>query len=86
MEKQEKKTSKFKAWWEKNKSDIEFCLWGMFMGAAGLQIGKRITGINRDIGTLRMHDKGILKYFDPDTGKEVDMDEACEVVKRVFRK
>lgn len=86
MEKQEKKTSKLRAWWNRYKYHIQaFGICAALYGG-GVCVGNYISNYQQSVGTLRLHDKGIVKYFDPDTGMEVNIEEACEVVKRVFKK
>lgn len=84
MEKQEKKTSKVKAWWGRYKYHILGFGAGIGAFGYGCLMGNYVSNYRRRVGELRLHDKGIIKYFDPETGMEVDVDEACKVVKRVF--
>lgn len=84
MEKQEKKTSEIKSWWEKNKGWIKNIGIGTALFGGGVYIGDKICTICTAGGMQKYHEAGIIKFFDPVKGVEVDVEEACEVVKRTF--
>lgn len=84
MEKQEKKTSKIKTWWEKNKHVIarkaETAAWyaGGFILGSWATRKMTIWAIER--GLFVAHTEGMIKFFDPSNGLEVPYDEAGELL------
>lgn len=91
MEKQEKKTSKIKTWWEKNKDKIADGAKTFAWYAGGFALGgfamKKITEKRMALTLEHAHRLGLFKYFDPENGVIVETaEEACKVAERVLNK
>lgn len=90
MEKQEKKTSKIKAWWEKNKGKIadgavkfSYYAGGFILGGVVMQ---RFTRAQDAMVMEYCHDLGIIKLFDPVDGVEIGVEKLIEVTDKVCGK
>lgn len=93
MDKQEKKAkakAARKEWWEKNKQDVTNLVWYVFGyalgGAVGYFTGKKVTTYQSACANAALREKGIIKYFNPATNTEVDVDEAVNIAREVFKK
>lgn len=84
MEQQEKKTSKIKAWWEKNKGKITNDVRTFAWYAGGFILGswatKNMVIYNIDRGLYQTHIEGMVKFFDPTSGAEISYAEAGKML------
>lgn len=55
---------------------------GVFL--LGTVVGDKYCLLKTGSGLERMHNAGVLKFFDPATGNEVNPEQVIEVCKRVF--
>ena len=49
-------------------------------GLAGYYIGQKLTIANIETGMAVIHDRGIMKYFNPETGLEIGVNEATKLI------
>lgn len=85
----EEKKSKVKVWFDKHKEEIKgealrFCWYAVGIGV-GYFVGTKLNSLRIDNGLLRMHADGLIKFFDPAAGIEVDMSELGKVVRKTYK-
>ncbi len=85
----EKMSTKMKAWYEKHKDDISKeairVSWYLLGLSLGYFVGSKLSEWQMDSGLSRLHDDGIMKFFDPAKGIEVDVTEATKIVKQMYK-
>lgn len=83
----EKQKGKIRTWYEENKEEIKkvgasiynFVVVGVTVGAACVLTDK-FTEQRIQLGIDRAYDEGIIKFFDPSNGNEVNMHEAAKLL------
>ena len=85
----EEKKSKVKVWFDKHKEEIKgealrFCWYAVGIGV-GYFVGTKLNSLRIDNGLLRMHADGLIKFFDPAAGIEVDMSELGKIVRKTYK-
>jgi hypothetical protein len=83
------KAQKLKTWIKDHEVEIKKTLKTIGVGAIlgfglGYITGDKITTTKIGNGYARFHMDGLIKYFDPSTGKEIDIMEACEVARKMY--
>lgn len=81
-----KQPGKLKRWFEERKDGLirGACVFGACLATAF--ITNKVSTVRCAISLKDMHDEGIIKFFNPSTGLEVNVTEACEVVKAMNNK
>ena len=85
----EKQKRTFKEWREDNKDLIDKIAGVVYIAGfigLGYVVGGRITELSVDNGLERCHNLGIIKFFNPSTGLEVNPNEALNVMKEFVNK
>lgn len=76
---------KAKEYLEENKEGIiHGCIFaaGIFVG--GLAMDK-ISDVRFGMGLLHLHDVGLFKFFNPDTGVEIGVQEALDIAQKITK-
>lgn len=81
--------NRIKGWIEEHKEEIKgevirICWYAVGIGV-GYFIGGKIHDLRIDSGTKQLYIDGILKFFDPSTGQEINLSELGKVVKRIYK-
>ena len=90
MEKQEKKTTKVKTWWDKNKGKIADRARTFAWYAGGFILGSwatnKMMGARVDAGLHKLNADGYIKFFDPAKGVEVNGTEFANMLDQMTKK
>ncbi len=83
------KINKMKDWFGKHKEEIKgelrrLCWYAVGIGV-GYFVGTKMHDLRIDNGLMRMYSDGLMKFFDPATGNEVDIDELGKVIKKIYK-
>lgn len=77
--------NKLKTWYGKNEDEIKtkakkfgYCAAGL---GVGYLVGKQMTIFKSALGLADMNSLGIIKFFDPSKGVEINVKEACALLK-----
>ena len=83
-----KRIDKIKNWAKENKDEIIGVCGGIAAATAGCilmvtgyKLGHAECDLRTSLGLMRMHDSGFLKFFNPETGLEVNVEEATKLIK-----
>ena len=81
------KKSKAAIWLEEHKDEVKTLAMRICWLGIGLGVGCVATNYVSDLkvgaGLWRLHDEGIIKFFDPSSGLEVGVDKAIEITKKL---
>ena len=74
--------------WEENKAEI--IIGGAYLGGIGLYllgvvVGAKATNEATNVAEMMMHRDGFLKFFDPETGLEINGTKARELTKIYYK-
>ena len=78
------KNKKLKVWFDEHKNEIKTEAIRITYYALGLGIGyfvgDKICGHRMNSGLMIIHNAGIIKFFNPSTGLEVDYKDAVSII------
>lgn len=79
--------NKFKEWYGEHKEGIKSDVVKITYYAVGFGVGcftmKQLSNLQIAASLSILHTKGIIKFFDPETGLEVGLKRACELCKNL---
>lgn len=78
-----------KAWYKEHKEGIkgeaiQLCWYAVGIGV-GYFVGTKLNSLRIGSGLMRLHDDGVMKFFDPLSEKEIDISELGKVVKKMYK-
>ena len=81
------KNSKMAIWFDEHKDEIKastlrLCWLGLGI-AFGSIVANYVSEVKTEACLYRLHDEGIIKFFDPSNGLEVSIGEAAEIAKKL---
>lgn len=85
----EEKKNRVKVWFNEHKEEIKgealrLCWYAVGI-SVGYFVGTKLSCLRIDNGLLRMHADGLIKFFDPAAGIEVDLSELGKVVRKTYK-
>ena len=81
------KKSKVTVWFDEHKDEIKTSALRLCWLGLGIGLGCVATNYISDLkvggGLYRLHDEGVVKFFDPSSGLEVGIEKAVEIAKKL---
>lgn len=79
-----------KKWYEENKEDIKYetakIVWWTVGCGVGYILGTNIATSRIANGYKIFHEVGLVKFFNPETGIEIGVEEACKISSEICKK
>lgn len=75
-----KAIEKAKKWIKENETKLLVGAYAGCCGAFGYLVGCKVSGIKTSIGLMRFHERGFIKFFDPQKAVEVGVEEVCSLI------
>lgn len=79
------KWNETKTWFGKNKGKICAVAYTAAVAALGYLIGDKYSELRIAKGLQKVSDRGMIKYFDPDTNQEVSMETALDALNEMIK-
>lgn len=84
-----KEKNKIKRWFDEHKNEIKAEAvrvgWYAFGFCVGYFLCDKISEYSHGSGLRTLHEDGIIKFFDPSSGLEVDVEKAVEIAKEIHK-
>lgn len=79
------KKKRVKRWFEDHKKEIKTTICVLAGGFICYSICDKISDYKVGTNLSRFHDEGIIKFFDPSSNQEIDLDKAMEIIiKKIY--
>lgn len=84
-----KEKNRIKRWFDEHKNEIRAeavrVVWYAFGFGVGYFVCDKISEYSHGLHLQTLHADGIVKFFDPSSGLEVDVEKAVEIAKKIYK-